>query len=81
MSGYLPKSIKVEYASVRVKVIKPNADSPFCWYNNHVGEILRVNKKTWFEDGKVTDVSYEMPKTPGGGFNGWLGIEDIEVLP
>lgn len=79
MSMLAPNQYAV-YKSVRVKVIRKSQTTPRSWYNNYVGQIFEANKKTWYEDGKVTHVSYEVPKTPSGGFNGHLSSDDIEVV-
>lgn len=76
----LARGQTVEYTPVEVKVTQCTPDAPLCWYRKYIGQTLKVRRKTWYQDGKVASQSYEMERTPDGGFNGHLMSNDVEEL-
>lgn len=76
----IPDNMRVEYKAVRVKIIGCTSPAPQCWYRPLIGKVLNVDRKTWYEDGKISSVSYEMKRTPDGGFNGHIMRDDVEEI-
>lgn len=76
----LPPGVDIKYDHVKIRVLRGDRDHPFYWYNDCVGQVLSARRKTWYKNGKVTHVNYEVPRTPGGGYNGSIPNENIEVI-
>ena len=64
---------------VKLRIIKKSTDMPEAWWNDHIGETIDANYRTWYQDGKITHQYYIVPKTPGGGFNGSIDKDCVEL--
>lgn len=76
----LPPGVDVKYESVKIKIVKGDDKHPLYWYNKCIGQVLDAERRIWTENGEVTHVNYVVPRTPGGGFDGYIPNESIEVI-
>ena len=75
----IPAGTSFKDDTVKIKIIKPRPDTPMCWYNELVGQTMEATRRTWVENGKVTNISHIVAKTPGG-FNGSVHPDDLEEI-
>lgn len=70
----------VIYDDVRIVITQCTSPAPQCWYRDCIGQTFEATKKRWYEDGQLTNVTYEVPHTPGGGFNGHVMNSDLKEI-
>lgn len=72
------EDIKFDWFNATITGCTSPAPTP--WYKDRIGDVVAVQKRTYFKDGKQTGASYWANTGTAGGFNGSINREDIEPV-